>query len=88
MSNRDECPGCKSVTTNIACPICSCPDEMLVEWNQMKNILEVLRSKKISEELLKKLDDMTNENDNLETKILKMYELLTQNKLIGLLKGE
>lgn len=85
MGNRAECPACKSCSSDVYaalhynykdCPHCGCPHSLLVQWEEMTPIIENLKEKKISKDLILQIENLHEENAKLKTKIHKMYEIL------------
>lgn len=85
MGNRAECPVCKSYSSGVyqalhydnnPCPYCQAPFEILRDWNNLKEELEVLQSKRIDKDLVHQIKDVMQENAVLKTKLSRLENLL------------
>lgn len=85
MGNRAECPACKACTSDVYaalnynsddCPYCGCPYDLLVQWNQMLPDLEKLKESRAMKNLALDIENLTQENARLKTKLHKLEQLI------------
>lgn len=84
MGERATCPVCGSHSSSVLyninqghdCESCGCPNILLKQHQDFLEEIDILKNKKIKEDILIRLQEYEKENNNLKTKINKLINIL------------